>query len=452
MKDKLAASIFCMLTLAASAPLLAAEEYPFVDVSQMSAEGRAQRAQAQLRWVIAKAIERSPDVRDKRRQSNAARFDVLEAEGAKYPQIDVAAQSRWSQGLAGSVSSNDDLNGRPSYNLNLALPLFDAGRIERVIDSKSAASMAQRARAQNAMLGAAGDAVLSAIELARVRAQIACADRYLARIQELVDMLSKITREDPGRLGELTQARSRVLQAEVNRASLVTRAEQARVLLEKWVGPTEAEVDLVGLAFIEVPQLDAMVENLGHHPAVLESIHNVQAEQNSARAIEAAQAPQISFVASHSPISPGLSGDYATYAGVSLSYSVFKGHAGDAASRAAVERALGARERQDQVMMDRMTIVRALHAVAGAQLKRAGDYARLLKESNAVRRDFFEQWYQLGRRSLFELLSSESEHYSLQVGYLDTLHDAFSALARLRIESGELASQIDINAGPLESK
>ena len=452
MKDKFAASIFCMLALGAWVPMAAAGEYPFVDVSRMGEAGRAERAQVQLQWVISKTLERSPDVREKRRQSNAARFEVLEAEGAKYPQIDFTAQSRWSQGVSGSASDSEDLNGRPSYSLNLALPLFDAGRIERVIDSKSAASMAQRARLQGSMLGAAGDAVLSSIELARVRAQIACADRYLARIQELVDMLSKITREDRGRLGELTQARSRVLQAEVNRASLLTRAEQARVLLEKWVGPNEAEVDLVGLAFIEVPKLDVMLDTLNDHPAVRESIHAVQAEQNSARAVEAAQAPQVSFVTSHAPVLPGLSGDYASYAGVSLSYSVFKGHAGDAATRAALERALGARERQDQVMMDRMTIVRALHAVAGAQIKRAGDYARLLKESDAVRRDFFEQWYQLGRRSLFELLASESEHYSLQVGYLDTLHDAFSALARLRIESGELASQIDITGGPLEGK
>lgn len=451
MKDRLAARTFCVLALCASSAL-AAGQFPFVEVDKMRNEGRGERAQAQLSWVIAKAVERSSDVREKRRQGNAARLDVQESEGAKYPQIDFSAQSRWSQGLSGGASSNDELNGRPSYSLNLALPVFDAGRIERVIDSKSATLNAQEARLQGAVLSAAGDAVLASIELARVRAQIACADLYLKRIQELADMLSKITREDPGRLGELTQARSRVLQAELNRASLLTRAEQARVLFEKWVGPTEAEVDLLGLAFIEMPKIDAALEGLNHHPAVLESIYAVQAEQNSARAIEAAQAPQVSFVASRSPVSPGLSGDYANYAGVALSYTAFKGYAGQAASRAAVERALGARERQDQVAMDRMTIVRALHAVAGAQLKRAADYAQMLNESNAVRRDFFEQWYQLGRRSLFELLASESEHYSLQAGYLDTLHDAFSALARLRIESGGFAAEIDVPARPSERR
>jgi outer membrane protein TolC len=40
-----------------------------------------------------------------------------------------------------------------------------------------------------------------------------------------------------------------------------------------------------------------------------------------------------------------------------------------------------------------------------------------------VRNFTLQQWQQLGRRSLFDVMASESEHYNLRVAQVNALHD-----------------------------
>jgi len=47
----------------------------------------------------------------------------------------------------------------------------------------------------------------------------------------------------------------------------------------------------------------------------------------------------------------------------------------------------------------------------------------VLRESEQVRNFTLQQWQQLGRRSLFDVMGAESEHYSLRVAYVNALHD-----------------------------
>lgn len=411
------------------------------DYESLLEYGRSGYAREQLRWLAETAIARSPAVREAKAGQRAARYDLGEAKGALNPQVELSADSRWSSGLEGSGSR--DLSGRPSYAVTGSMLLYDGGRTHSLIFSRTAAEQAATARNEGVMLSVTGEAVLVSIELSRLLAQTRAADDYLERIRWLVEMLSKIAAEDPGRQSELTQARSRVLQAQVARDSLAARVEQTRVVLKKYIGTTDRNLDELALVFLETPTLDALLATLKTHPQVLQAIFEADASDGQAKALGAAQKPQVSVVASRAPVSAGLSGDYASYGGFRMTMTLYKGGSDVAAERAAIERAAGARERHEQVLLDRETAVRALHAIAMAQLQRARDYISLLRESEKVRSDFFIQWREVGRRSLFELLSAESEYYSLSISQLDTWFDAIAGLARLQIESGALLGVVE---------
>jgi outer membrane protein TolC len=56
----------------------------------------------------------------------------------------------------------------------------------------------------------------------------------------------------------------------------------------------------------------------------------------------------------------------------------------------------------------------------------------VLRDSDRVRNFTLQQWQQLGRRSLFDVMAAEGDHYGLRVAYVNALYDGEQANALLR--------------------
>ena len=82
--------------------------------------------------------------------------------------------------------------------------------------------------------------------------------------------------------------------------------------------------------------------------------------------------------------------------------------------------------------------IAALHDAARSAYLRARHVAGVLQDSDQLRNATFEQWSRLGRRSLFDLIAAENEHYQLRIAYINALHDGFSASAQMRNASSGL--------------
>ena len=70
-------------------------------------------------------------------------------------------------------------------------------------------------------------------------------------------------------------------------------------------------------------------------------------------------------------------------------------------------------------------------AQSQAGLDRVKRTAEVLRDSEQVRNFTLQQWQQLGRRSLFDVMAAESEHYNLRVSYVNALHDVQQLNANL---------------------
>ena len=64
-----------------------------------------------------------------------------------------------------------------------------------------------------------------------------------------------------------------------------------------------------------------------------------------------------------------------------------------------------------------------VHEQALSSLDRAKRVADVLRDSEQMRNFMLQQGQQLGRRSLFDVMAAESEHYNLRVAYVNALHD-----------------------------
>jgi len=414
-------------------------------------EAQITRALEPLRAAATAAVVRSATVREAAAGVRAAIQDVREAEAARAPQLSLEVTSRYTQAAANSAAQS--LRGTPYYIANATLPLYDFGRLSAQIDSRMATSDAQDQRLRGVYENVSGDTMIALVELARSRALIVATDRYLDRIGQLSRMITELIREDRGRTGELTQVQSRLLQASAARSAIESRLRETEIALSRLLGDNAQAKSLIDAAstptvmnaVLSPPALEPLLAAVDRHPVIRQLVAETEAQAQLAKALGSARFPQVSLVAGRTPINPGVTTQFLDFAGLTMSVPLYRGGGDVAAERSARERELAVRERRDQTERDLIARIRTSHQNTTSQLARADEYAQLLQISDRVRQDFYEQWSQLGRRSLFELLSAEIEHHSLRLAWINSVHDSLVSQMRMRAEAGSLSEWFNLS-------
>jgi adhesin transport system outer membrane protein len=404
-------------------------------LQNLGSDESAKRAELQLRQLVKRALEFSPAMREARYTTDAARQDINAAKGARSPQVNLTSGATTYTGEIPNTSRPD----RPYFGVNATVPVYDFGRINASIKGREAAYEASNARYALQANQVAVDVVTTCLDYTKQRALVFAADDYLEAVQKLADMLTKVTDADPGRRGELVQARSRLLQATQARENARSLAREFRIRLDRLLGADQSALcDGIGAIFLQKPDLESVRTKLVTNPQVMAFQFDYETALRQLDQINASRKPQVQASAVHAPVANGLSNNYYQSFTISMSVPLYDGKILESGERAALERARAAAERIDTTIQQLDTEYRARYELATAALRRTNEYVSLLEINDRVRKDFFVQWYALGRRSLYELLAVELEQYTLQQGYFSSLFDAMSGVGRILGTSGQL--------------
>ena len=90
---------------------------------------------------------------------------------------------------------------------------------------------------------------------------------------------------------------------------------------------------------------------------------------------------------------------------------------------AAYERNEAAAAQRAETVETRRFRAAEVHEQTLSSFDRARRTSALLKNTDQLRDFTLQQWQQLGKRSLFDVMATESEHYNLRVSYVNALHD-----------------------------
>ena len=101
------------------------------------------------------------------------------------------------------------------------------------------------------------------------------------------------------------------------------------------------------------------------------------------------------------------------------------------ASKAAAKRASAAGLQRAEALEARRFRVAEVYEQTTSSFDRARRVATVLRASEQVRNFTLQQWQQLGRRSLFDVMGAEGEHYNLRINYVNALHDGQQLNANL---------------------
>lgn len=385
--------------------------------------------------AVAIAVQRSPQLRSAQFASEAAREDVKAAKGARLPQVDISTDSRrWQFG-----KGNRNASTSPAIGLNIATNLYDFGQTSHTIDSKQHAVKAADSQLDAQREDLAWQVSGGLVELAKQRLIIEMSEQYVARMKELVTMLSGIVGQDPGRRSELTQATGRMLQAQSALDNAVAKARDSEILLTRLLGDAQVALPPGKLWNLNPAALNALLAQVNDHPTLTQAREQAEASFDEAKALKSSNLPQVNWVVSKSTTRDEYTGrEEAWQTGVNVSWGVFRGGSSKAAEQAAVQRAYAQREQAENQLDDLQQRVRAADQDAHSMLQRADLYRNLTTESDRIRHDFFDQWYHLGKRTLLDVLTSESDYYNNRVAEITNRFDGYSAIFRGYASAGEL--------------
>ena len=438
----------CALALTLAATPLAAR---CVDEDSFGADLPAAGAEAPLPIdprvtladMVGLALERSQAVGASRMLAEAALDDMEEVRAGKRVQASLGGGL--GPGASSSLGVTETSALQLRANLSVSQLLYDGGRTDRLTDWR--AQLAESARyghlSQREQL--ALNTVALALERSRWRQQVVVYGQYARKMACLVQALDTIVRADRGRASELVQARKTQQQAEISQAQAQSQVRQVEVRLRRLVGDGLPGTEGMATVLLQMPDFDSIVAEVERSNEIAQLSAQAAAAQEYARALEAQHKPQVSWTFTGQGSAGTASGGSGALGpdgrprnprsgsvalGIQVNIPLFAPGIAPA-SNAAQKRALAAAMQRVDALEARRFRAAEVFEQTQSSFDRARRVGAVLRDSDQVRNFTLQQWQQLGRRSLFDVMSAEAEHYNLRVAYINALHDGQQLNANL---------------------
>lgn len=385
---------------------------------------------SQLQMIAREAERRSASVGAARLLAEAAEYDVAETKAGRWPQVSLNG----TLGPGGSKQDNVTVTSgnQSSVSLNVSAPLWDNGRISRLTDWRSQLAGSAKFGAAVTTEQVVLEAVSAALERNRYRLQAQVYQQYMRKMSCLVEALEGIVAEDKGRTSELIQARKTQQQTELQRDQALAQSRQSEIRLRKLIGDQVPPGDGITIPLASVPEIGEINRQIEFGNDAQQLRTQAEAQESYAKAVVAGQGPQFGWNVGKTEGKLGSSNVSSWHAGVTVSYSIFNGFSDEATAKAANKRAEASRQQLQDLLNTKFSRTSEMYDVATSAFDRAKRYVDVLRDSEKVRNFTFQQWSQLGRRSLFDVMSAESDHFNLRIAYVNALHDGYLASAQLR--------------------
>lgn len=379
-----------------------------------------------MRGVVRDALLRNNGVGAARLLTEAALADAEEARANKKPTASLTGSINPSV-TGGGGSTDSQIQGRAG--ITLSQTLFDGGRSDRMIDWRTQQAEAARYGQLSTEEQIALSTVSLVFERSRFRMQAQVYGQYVRKMACLVEALETIVSADRGRTSELVQAKKQLQQAELQQVAAASQARQVEVKLRRLIGDGLPPSQGMSTLLLTVPELPDVLAAGERASDIAQLDANAGALRALARMAEAATKPQVSWnvgaganIAAAAGTGPSSSQSANLSAGLSVSIPLIAPGM-DYSIQAARKRAEAASLQAADALETRRARIAETHEQALSAMDRVRRTALVLRDSDRVRNFTLQQWQQLGRRSLFDVIGAESDHYNLRVAYVNALFD-----------------------------
>jgi adhesin transport system outer membrane protein len=377
--------------------------------------------------MVRAAIRRSNAVGAAKLLAEAAQSDIDEARAAAYPQVGISGQIGGID--AGAPKSASVHGGQFQGGVSATMPLYDGGRTRDLTDYRSHLADVARFGELGAQEQVALQTVSLALDRSRYTVEAQVYEQYARKMGCLVDALQQIVSADRGRTSELVQARKTQQQAEMSRDQMLSQRRLAETRLKRFVGDDLPPTDGISSVMLDTPSLPDLVTLADRTNDVRALDSQAQAMDSYVKAVLDGQKPQLGLLLAATK-SEGAGNSRSVSGGLTFNWQIFNA-ANSHTTDAARKRAAAARLQRVDALEARKFRMAEVYEQASHSMDRARALVEVLHNSELVRNFTLQQWQQLGRRSLFDVMGAEGDHYNMRVQYVDALYDTQQSNALL---------------------
>ena len=390
-----------------------------------------------LQQSVSRALQDNPDVQVRVAEKLADKSRAREAYAGYLPTLDLQAQGGWgyfenqvtrANGIAAGVEDDDD-DATVSASFSLRQMIFDGWETSDLYDSavenSKAASYRLKAQAEIISL----DVTQAYLEVVRRSNIVQLARENVDVHKKYHDLVSRRANSGVGSVADVSQAQSRLGEAESTLSATLASLRDGVASYKRLVGqePQKLVRPETPLAALPVSLESAVERAVVNNPTVVAADFDVKSAYYTAESTKGVFMPRFDVEVDGSQ---GNDVDGDTDNSTELTallvarYNLYNGGADTARQRVALyERS------RAQALLDRVTrLVEEETKFAWHEMLSARDRAELLSgvvTANTDVRDAYLQQFEIGSRSLLDLLDSEND---LFVSRTDLVNQRFSAL------------------------
>lgn len=381
----------------------------------------------QLQDLMRMAKERSHALGAVRVLVEAAKSDYQEARAGSLPTVSANGSLSGSGSTIAGRSQSTSTQARGV--LNVGAPLWDAGRQTYLANWRAklmeAAELGQAAAEEQVAL----QTVNLAIDRSRYMVQAQVYSQYSFKMACLVEALEHIAKVDKGRVSELVQAQKTRQQTEMTFEQTLAQLRIVENRLRRFVGEVLPPPASMSSVYVKLPDTQAILRSFERAPDIAQLSANALAQENLARSVSAGQKPQVSWFVS-GEAQGGTAKATGVSAGINIALPVYNAaHA--PAAYASRRRADAAFLQKEDSLETRRYRLLEMEELAKASFDRARQLVEILRNSDKLRVFTQTQWQEMGRRSLFDVMSTEGDYYNMRISHVNAVFDGQQAVASM---------------------
>ena len=398
-----------------------------------------------LRDMVEKTVSSNPEVQARYHKFLESGFEQDVVRGGFLPKADIVSTYRKQERIT-TIGGNV---GVPRMNNELVLKqmIFDGFATSNEVKRLGHANRVRYYELQSAMQNTTLEFMRAYIDILRYRELVQYAkDNYVVH-KQLFDRIQERVNAGVARKVDLEQATGRMALAEANLLTETTNLHDVTARLQRLYGelpPETLETPTFYNAGVEPTSTKAL--NVAYHqnPDLLSTIEDIEASKHEIKAREARYLPRFDLQARKNLGTSSDGKDSTSAADVlelTMNFNLFNGFSDQNLVKQSAQKLNGAHDMRDKACVDtRQLVIIAYNDIR--QLTEQLNYRSQHKNSIENAREAYRKQFDIGQRTLLDLLDTENEYFQAKRSYTNTQYDIQAAYARTYAGQGELLNKI----------
>jgi len=398
-----------------------------------------------LKEAAQEAVLQNPEVLAKWHAYRETTENVGVAEGGYFPKLDLSTGVKREHLVSPNTGAPDtDVHYTTTgTSLYLNQMLFDGFATKSEVERLSYAQRVRYFELLDSTEATALEVARAYEDVLRYRQLYAIAENNYVQHRAVHEQIARRVKAGVGRLVDLEQASGRLALAESNLLTESSNLHDVSARFQRLVGKVPpAEMKDIKLMKQDIPKTktDAVYSGYKNNPTILAAQENIVSAMAEARGTNAAYMPKLYFQArqdiGHN--TNGVSGNNSLSSyGLLLNMNLYNGGADSAKKRQYAERVNVAKDLRDKACRD----IRQAVTIGFNDLKKLAEQIEYLDQHQLATekaRDAYRKQFDIGQRTLLDLLDTENELFEARRAYTNALHDQSYAYARTQAGMGKL--------------